>query len=69
MCILSMYFTKRAKPKLCSQQKCVTAGRFEMSQKSSNGCDEHHTVSLSCNAEEADTRMLLHVLPLVGTAN
>lgn len=72
ICFLSNYFMERMKKKLGPQQKFVTAGGFEgvdrgkakfVNYNTSPECD--HT--LSCNAEESDTRIWLHVVNSVGT--
>ena len=72
VCFLSSYFIQKIKHRLRPTQRFVTAGGLEgalknkalaVSNSSEPECDER----LSCNAEESDTRIWLHVLHSPGT--
>ena len=72
VCFLSHYFMERMKGKLGPQQRFVTAGGFEGNQRGKAMFVTYNTQpqcdnALSCNAEESDTRIWLHVINSAGT--
>ena len=72
VCFLSHYFMERMKGKLGPQQRFVTAGVFEGNQRGKAMFVTYNTQpqcdnALSCNAEESDTRIWLHVINSAGT--
>ena len=70
-CFLSHYFLEKIKRKLRPQQRFITAGGFNGAQRNqalftelnrTPQCDSR----LTCNAEESDTRIWLHVVNSAG---
>ena len=72
VCFLSNYFTKKIKLKLKQQQKFVTAGGFDETERNQAvmvtfNRNPQTDQNLYCNAEESDTRIWLHTIHSYGT--